>query len=118
MNTPPFIDPNTVAQRLCIKAEKLGLCHPSESMISDCLLDVICNVLNFPIETAHGIPGNEDSKAIKMARDIVSLKMELADVKLQRNALLEMTWLDLPSEPIESTAKWRAEFEKGWERKS
>lgn len=45
------------------------------------------------------------------------LKAELAYVRLQRDALLEMTWLDLPSEPCESIAMWRKLFEEGWERK-
>lgn len=49
--------------------------------------------------------------------ELVKTKAELAYVRLQRDALLEMTWLDLPSEPTESIAKWRMEFEKGWERK-
>jgi hypothetical protein len=48
---------------------------------------------------------------------IKKLKSELAYITLQRNKLLEMTWLDLPSEPDESTAKWKEEFEKGWTRR-
>lgn len=45
-------------------------------------------------------------------------KLDAADYKLQRDALLEMTWLDLPSEPTESTQKWREMFAAGWERKA
>jgi hypothetical protein len=40
---------------------------------------------------------------------VKSSKMDFADVKFQRDALLEMTWLDLPGEPYEST--------EGWERR-
>lgn len=45
------------------------------------------------------------------------LRAELAYVKLQRDALLEITWLDLPDEPTESIAKWRELFGKGWVRR-
>lgn len=45
------------------------------------------------------------------------LRAELAYVRLQRDALLRITWLDLPDEPHESTARWQEQFEKGWERK-
>lgn len=44
-------------------------------------------------------------------------RAELAYIRLQRDRLLEVTWLDLPGEPDESTARWREEFEKGWVRK-
>lgn len=53
----------------------------------------------------------------EMATEIAHLKLELADVRFQRDRLLEMTWLDLPAEPCESTVKWKAEFEKGWVRR-
>lgn len=46
------------------------------------------------------------------------LLAELAYVRLQRDALLEITWLDLPAEPCESTARWRELFAQGWERRS
>lgn len=42
---------------------------------------------------------------------------ELAYVRLQRDKLLEITWLDLPGEPDESTARWRELFEAGWVRR-
>lgn len=48
---------------------------------------------------------------------IQTLRAELAYVTLQRDALLEMTWLDLPDEPSESVKRWKEQFEKGWERK-
>lgn len=50
--------------------------------------------------------------------DIKILKMQAADLRFQRDALLEMTWLDLPAEPSESTHLWRKLFAEGWERKS
>lgn len=62
------INPNEVAEQLCIEAESLGLCHPTQSMIADRLLDVICNVLNFPVETAQLIDGNQNSTAMQMHR--------------------------------------------------
>jgi len=47
-----------------------------------------------------------------------ALKFEMACVKFQRDALLEMTWLDLPAEPNhESTKMWKRVFTDGWERK-
>ena len=49
--------------------------------------------------------------------DIVTLKTEMAYTILQRDALLEMTWLDLPGEFDESISQWKKEFEKGWERR-
>lgn len=53
-----------------------------------------------------------------LRRELAKANEELAYVRLQRDALLEMTWLDLPTEPSESTARWREEFARGWERKS
>lgn len=50
-------------------------------------------------------------------REIERLKAEEAYLRLQRDSLLEMTWMDLPDEPSESTARWKEEFEKGWARK-
>lgn len=35
-----------IAEKLCIKAEALGLCHPTEGMISECLDNILCNHLN------------------------------------------------------------------------
>jgi hypothetical protein len=46
------------------------------------------------------------------------LKEELAYVTLQRDKLLEITWLDGPSEPWESTSKWKEQFDDGWIRRS
>jgi len=46
------------------------------------------------------------------------LKYELACVKFQRDALLDMTWLDQPGDDDEeSTEEWRRLFNEGWERK-
>ena len=46
------------------------------------------------------------------------LKYELACVKLQRDALLDMTWLDQPGDDDEeSTEELRRLFNEGWERK-
>lgn len=56
-----------------------------------------------------------DEQATKS--ELNALKMEVADLRLQRDALLEMTWLDLPNDPRESTQRWKEEFAKGWERK-
>ena len=41
---------NEVAEKLCIKAEKLGLCHPTEYMIAVCLHDFEWNALMYPDE--------------------------------------------------------------------
>jgi hypothetical protein len=49
--------------------------------------------------------------------DIDKAVMDAVDLKRQRDALLEMTWLDMPSEPTESIAQWRRLFEEGWERR-
>ena len=43
-------DANEVAEKLCIKAEKLGLCHPTENMIAECLHDFEWNALMYPEE--------------------------------------------------------------------
>jgi hypothetical protein len=51
------------------------------------------------------------------AGEIASLKCELSYMKLQRDALLDITWLDLPGEPSESTRLWREQFNKGWMRR-
>lgn len=45
------------------------------------------------------------------------LSEENAYLKLQRDRLLEIAWLDLPAEPHESTARWAEEFEKSWIRR-
>lgn len=44
-------------------------------------------------------------------------KEKCAYATYERDKLLELTWLDLPGEPSESTKAWAAEFEKGWVRK-
>lgn len=49
--------------------------------------------------------------------DIDNAVMNAVELKRQRDALLEMTWLDLPSEPTETIAQWRKLFEEGWERR-
>lgn len=56
-------------------------------------------------------------RILSLETQLNKIKAEFAYVRLQRDALLEIAWLDLPSEPSESIAKWREEFEKGWERK-
>jgi len=43
-------DANEVAEKLCIKAESLGLCHPTETMIAECLHDFEWNALMYPEE--------------------------------------------------------------------
>jgi regulator of replication initiation timing len=45
-------------------------------------------------------------------------RTEMAYLKLQRDRLLEITWLDLPAEPSESTSRWQDLFNEGWERKA
>lgn len=72
-----------------------------------------CKVCDGEIPNGH----TNDCDIWKLEQQVRTLKMERADLKFQRDALLEMTWLDLPAEPHESTAKWKAEFEKGWVRK-
>ena len=60
---------------------------------------------------------SEDVDALE--RENKALKYELACVKFQRDALLEMTWLDLPDESDEeSIREWKCLFVEGWERKS
>ena len=39
-------------------------------------------------------------------------------MKKQRDALLEMTWLDLPAEPCESIEEWKRLFSEGWIRRN
>lgn len=53
-----------------------------------------------------------------VAGSVEWLKAELAYMTLQRDKLLEMTWLDAPGEPWESTTKWREQFEAGWVRRA
>lgn len=53
-----------------------------------------------------------------MEADLAHVKGELAYMKLQRDALLDITWLDLPGEPSESVAEWREQFSSGWQRKA
>jgi hypothetical protein len=43
---------------------------------------------------------------------------DMAQLRAQRDALLEIAWLDTPDEPHETATQWRVEFGKGWERKS
>lgn len=52
--------------------------------------------------------------------ELQNLKYEFARVKFQRDALLEMTWLDLPGNGAEEecTTEWREQFEAGWERRA
>jgi hypothetical protein len=69
--TPNTLNPAAIAEALCIEAEKLGLCHPTENMISDRLNDTIANVLNLP-EEAIAIPGNEDSVVADMMRKLAA----------------------------------------------
>src|SRR4051812_25288081 len=54
---------------------------------------------------------------VHLIDELRSLRVELAYTRLQRDALLEITWLDSPSEPDESTAKWRERFDKEWARR-
>lgn len=58
-----------------------------------------------------------DQLTSDLMKENSKLKAELAYLKLQRDSLLDMTWLDLPDEPSESTAKWKELFNKGWERR-
>lgn len=58
----------------------------------------------------------DDHEKLKTA--LVEARMELAYMTLQRDALLSITWLDGPGEPIESTQQWREQFTKGWERRA
>lgn len=55
--------------------------------------------------------------AKKLERQRDAARAELAYMKLQRDRLLEITWLDLPGEPHESTQRWAEEFAKGWVRR-
>jgi hypothetical protein len=54
---------------------------------------------------------NEARNAERLAR------VQLDAARAQRDALLEITWLDTPGTPHETAAQWRAEFDKNWERK-
>ncbi len=83
-----MINPHKIAENLCIKAEKLGLDAPTEGMIAECLNDTICNVLNFPIETARAIPGNEESTAMKMFRELAALTARLATAERERDGAI------------------------------
>lgn len=60
----------------------------------------------------------KESAYVAMEREVAHLKGELAYMKRQRDALLDITWLDLPGEPSESTAKWRELFNAGWVRRA
>lgn len=73
------VDIHKAAERLCVKAEKLGLDNPTESMISDCLLDVVCNTLNSPVETAKEIDGCQDTTVMRMFRMLQYLSGPLAE---------------------------------------
>jgi len=55
-------DANVVAERLCIEAEKLGLCHPTEIMIANCLHDFEWNALMYPNEAWEHHGGNPGIK--------------------------------------------------------
>lgn len=65
----------------------------------------------------HELSYDLTEEAASRVDSIPALLMENAELRLQRDFLLELTWLDLPGDPTESTAKWRAEFEKGWTRR-
>lgn len=60
---------------------------------------------------------SKEGAYVTMEADLAHVKGELAYMKLQRDALLDITWLDLPGEPSESIAKWREQFSSGWQRK-
>lgn len=62
------------------------------------------------------LPYNPDrALAIRTMQELtLKLKEKLAYLHLQRDALLEITWLDLPGEPHESTERWKEEFNKRW----
>lgn len=64
------------------------------------------------------IANAKEATYVAMEAELAYTKGELAYMKLQRDALLEMTWLDLPDEPHESTAQWRAQFNEGWVRRA
>lgn len=55
---------------------------------------------------------------LQMEKDLAYCKSEFAYMKLQRDKLLEITWLDLPDEPNESTRKWQELFNQGWVRRN
>lgn len=102
------------AARLFIAAEKLGCDTPTENMIADAIQDAEFDTLHNPeiISERHG-----GKNRTPLEKDLAHYKSECAYLKLQRDALLEITWLDLPDEPSESIAKWKELFAAGWTRK-
>jgi hypothetical protein len=81
--------PHEIAASLYEDAIKIGLDAPTESMIADRILDVICNVLNDPIGTVMEVPdGNADCKAMQMARALKEADRACGD--LADNAALDM----------------------------
>lgn len=73
------IDIHHTAAKLCEDAEKIALDNPSENMISDCLLNVVCNTLNAAVETANEIDGCQDSQVMKMYRLLKAVTGPLAE---------------------------------------
>lgn len=69
------------------------------------------------IGPGHGYETPEEKEITRLEKLLARANEEMAYLRLQRDALLEMTWLDLPSEPNESTKRWREQFEAGWTRK-
>ena len=66
---------------------------------------------------AKAVAANEHE--LSEARNAERLaRTQLEAARAQRDALLEITWLDMPDEPVETVEQWRVEFENGWERKS
>jgi len=49
-----------VAEKLCIKAESLGLDHPTETMIAECLHDFEWNALMYPDDAWEHHGGKPD----------------------------------------------------------
>lgn len=60
----------------------------------------------------------ENQKQLDAALEFAAnAEKRIEELENQRDALLEITWLDMLGDPTESIEEWREEFSKGWERK-
>lgn len=90
-----------------------GLSDTAVKDLSNALLEALNNLV-----AVENKAETLTAESAALREEVNKIKAEEAYVRLQRDALLEITWLDGPAEPWESTNRWREVFEEGWTRKA
>ena len=67
------------AEDLCIRAEGIGLCHPTESMIAEAIADAEFDALMNP-ELVNDNHGNIDARYKKQAKRIAMLELDIETI--------------------------------------